>query len=197
MIARLTGRLLYKADYIIIDVNGVGYEVFISAFSAKELPALGEEVSIRIYTHVREDALQLFGFVAYEEYVVFKALIAVNGFGPKLAIQIVSQITPQELAAAVASDDKKRLCSLRGIGQKKAEYLLLELKNKLNGIECDSFSNNVFSELRSALINMAFETTEIDYALSEITKTLPEDRFALGLDKLLPIALRFLTGKRG
>ena len=195
MIARLAGKLIHKADYIIVDVYGVGYEVFVSAFTARDLPELGKDVLLRIYTHVREDTLQLYGFLGYEEHGAFKALINVNGIGPRMALQILSQVTPQELAVAVTMEDKTWLRKVKGFGDKKAGMLVLELKDKLKDLVCDSRGASVFTELQSALANMGFAPKEIDYALSELRKTSKTDS-TLGLDKLLPMALQLVTKKR-
>lgn len=193
MIAGLTGKIVYKADYIILDVNGVGYEIFMSVCSLRDLPGLGSEVALRIYTYVREDTLQLFGFLDMEEYKVFKAIISIGGFGPRIALQILSQINPHELAAAIVSDDNERLCQIKGLGKKKAATLILELKSKLANVACALYDKTVYSDLRSALQNLGFDIEEINYVIEQLQKdVLWKDG---SLDKLLSQALYKLTAK--
>ena len=132
MIARLSGRLLEKGeDTAVLDVGGVGYLVHLSAASLLALPATGEPVTLRTITHVREDALDLYGFTSPEEEDVFRALVQVKGVGPRAAQNILSGIQPRELAQAVAQGDLARLTKVPGVGKKTAERLVVELKDKL------------------------------------------------------------------
>src|SRR5512141_1832500 len=132
MIARLTGVVVEKGeDHAILDVNGVGYRVQLSAVSLATLPPAGERASLRTYTHVREDALQLFGFASEEEESVFHELISVKNVGPRAAQNILSGIEARELARAVATGDVGRLTKVPGVGKKTAERLVLELREKL------------------------------------------------------------------
>ena len=122
MIARLTGLVAEKSDdHAILDVNGIGYRVQLSAVSLSALPLPGEKASLRTYTHVREDSLQLFGFASEEEESVFRELIAVKNVGPRAAQNILSGIEARELARAVANGDVARLTKVPGIGKKTAE----------------------------------------------------------------------------
>ncbi len=131
MIAQLTGVVVEKRDgAVVLDVNGVGYLVHVSQTSLAALPP-GERARLRTYTHVREDALDLFGFATEEEEAVFGELIGVKNVGPRAALHILSGIEPREFAAAVASGDVARLTKVPGIGKKTAERLVLELKEKL------------------------------------------------------------------
>ena len=132
MIARLSGIVVEKRDdHAILDVNGVGYRVQLSAASLAALPAPGEKAALRTHTHVREDALQLFGFATEEEEAVFHELIGVKNVGPRAAQNILSGIEPRELARAVAEGDVGRLTKVPGVGKKTAERLVVELKEKL------------------------------------------------------------------
>src|ERR671929_1859601 len=132
MIARLTGLVTEKGDgHAILDVNGVGYRVSLSGVALAALPPAGEKVSLRTHTHVREDALQLFGFASEEEERVFHELIAVKNVGPRAAQNILSGIEARDLARAVADGDVARLTKVPGVGKKTAERLVLELKEKL------------------------------------------------------------------
>jgi Holliday junction DNA helicase RuvA len=132
MIARLSGILLEKrADAAIVDVQGVGYLVHLSQQSLGKLPAEGGRALLRTYTHVREDALQLFGFSAAEEEELFHLLIAVSGVGPRLALNILSGMPAAELATAILNGELARLTKISGVGKKTAERLVVELKDKL------------------------------------------------------------------
>lgn len=132
MIARLTGLLVEKGeDTAVLDVHGVGYLVHLSAASLLALPARGEQVSLRTITHVREDALDLFGFLTGEEEDVFRALVEVKGVGPRAAQNILSGIEPRDLAQAVAQGDVARLTKVPGVGKKTAERLVVEMKDKV------------------------------------------------------------------
>jgi Holliday junction DNA helicase RuvA len=193
MIAGLTGKIVYKADYIILDVNGVGYEIFMSALALRDLPGLGAAVALRTYTYVREDTFALFGFLDMEEYKVFKAIISIGGFGPRIALQILSQVNSHELAAAIVSDDNERLCQIKGLGTKKAATLILELKSKLEDVACALYDKTIYSDLRSALQNLGFDIKEINYVITQLQKDiLWKDG---SLDKLLTQALYKLTAK--
>ena len=132
VIARLSGKLAEKAaDHAIVDVGGVGYLVHLSAASLAALPPPGGAVALRTYTHVRQDALELYGFATEDEESVFRALIDVKGVGPRAAQNILSGIEARELARAIAEGDVARLTKVPGIGKKTAERLVVELKEKL------------------------------------------------------------------
>ncbi len=135
MIALVRGTLAYKSsNHVIIDVGGVGYRLFISLSTFYSLPETGE-VSLFTHTHVREDALLLYGFMSLEEKDLFVILIGISGIGPKVAINILSHIPAGDLKRAIATGDIKRLTGLPGIGKKTAERLVLELKDKIGPIE--------------------------------------------------------------
>ncbi len=131
MIAHLSGSLVSKTTAsIIIDNNGIGYEVLAPLSTFYSLPEKNEKVDLHIYTHVREDALILFGFMTLIEKETFRMLISVSGIGPKLAVNILSGIGPEDLLDAIAGKDTARLQSIPGIGKKTAERMALELKDK-------------------------------------------------------------------
>ncbi len=131
MIALLRGELAYKSvDHVIVDTGGVGYRLFIPLSTFYALPDSGE-IRLLVHTHVREDALVLYGFATAAEKAMFILLIGISGIGPKLAINILSHSAVAELQAAVLTGDAKRLAALPGIGKKTAERLVLELKDKL------------------------------------------------------------------
>lgn len=127
----LRGTLAEKGlDRVLLDVGGVGYEVAISMTTLQALPQAGHEVTLRTYLHVREDALQLFGFYSDEERRAFELCISVSGIGPKLALATLSGMDPGTLADAVRRGDVTRLCRIPGIGKKTAERLVMELRDK-------------------------------------------------------------------
>ena len=169
MIALLRGTLAYKSsDHVIIDVGGVGYRLFIPLSTFYSLPETGD-VSLFTHTHVREDALLLYGFLSMEEKELFGILISISGIGPKLAINILSHIPARDLKRAIASGDIKRLSSLPGIGKKTAERLVLELKDKVGPLhdlpEADDFKSNTSSvdisnDVISALINLGYKENQ-------------------------------------
>ncbi len=132
MIARISGMLLEKrGDAAVVDVGGVGYLVALSAQSASRLGPPGSAVALRTHTHVREDALQLYGFASEEEETLFHLLIGVSGVGPRLAVNILSGMQATELARALAGSELARLTKIPGVGKKTAERLIVELKDKL------------------------------------------------------------------
>ncbi len=132
MIAFLTGRLLEKhPNRVTVDVHGVGYDVAVPLSTFYALGEPGADVSLRIHTHVREDALALFGFATPLEQLLFERLIAVSGIGPRLALAVLSGIEPAELVRAVRSQDTARLTAIPGVGKKTAERIGLELKDRL------------------------------------------------------------------
>ena len=136
MIAFLSGVVAEKTPTVaIIDVQGVGYEVFISLSTYDRLPARGEPCHLLTHHHIREDTQLLFGFVQAEEKAMFERLIAVSGVGPKTALGILSGLTVAELTAAIADNNIKRVSTIRGIGKKTAERLIVELRDKVNPLE--------------------------------------------------------------
>ena len=132
MIAFLRGRILDKQpNLLIVDVQGVGYHVSVPLSTFYDAGELGAEVSLRIYTHVREDTLQLYGFLTTLEQQIFERLIAISGIGPKLAVAVLSGIEPGEFVAAIHRGDLARLTGIPGVGRKTAERMVLELKDRL------------------------------------------------------------------
>jgi len=193
VIARLTGELVHKADdSIIIDVHGVGYLVAVTTTTRDALPTQGEAVSLDIYTHVRQDAILLFGFRDSKERTAFEALIAMSGMGPKAAMGVLSGIDANDLARAVAGEDIARLCMIPGIGKKRAERIILELKDRLPvsaSVDTDQPGSSAYEDLRSALVNLGYKPVDAQRAVDIVRKKAGQD---LELDKLLPQALRIL-----
>lgn len=177
MIALLNGRIAYKSlDHVILDVGGVGYRLLVPLSTYYTLPDSGQ-AQLHVHTHVREDAIQLFGFGSSEEKEIFSILISVSGVGPKLAINILSHIPTAELATALANSDITRLSSLPGIGKKTAERLSLELKDKVapyvstgSGVShgTASIASSMLDDLLSALINLGYKENIARKALESI-----------------------------
>lgn len=167
MIAHLNGNLLFKStQFVIIDNSGVGYEVTVPLSTFYSLPEKDERVNLHIYTHIREDAFNLFGFQTILEKKIFLLLISVSGIGPKLAVNILSGIGPDELLEAIAYGDAIRLQAIPGIGKKTAQRIALELKDKAAGIKGEQLpvGRDVVSEQKkqvlddtiSALLNLGY-----------------------------------------
>jgi Holliday junction DNA helicase RuvA len=135
MIAFLRGALLEKhPNSVIVDVGGVGYDVAISVSTYSTLPETGAEVKLRVHTHVREDAIALFGFLTADEKALFEKLISVTGIGPKLAMAVLSGLATPDLVSAIRASQTDRLVRIPGVGRKTAERIVLELRDKLEGI---------------------------------------------------------------
>jgi Holliday junction DNA helicase RuvA len=136
MIALLRGTLLEKhPNQVIVEASGVGYDVLIPISTYSALPETGAEVRLRIYTHVREDALALFGFLTSEEKTIFEKLISVSGIGPSLAVKVLSGMSTADLIPAIRNGSVEHLVRIPGVGRKTAERIVLELKDKLEGLD--------------------------------------------------------------
>jgi holliday junction DNA helicase RuvA len=181
MIALLTGKIAYKApDFIILDVNGVGYRVQIPFSTYYALPAEGGTVSLQIHTSVKEDAINLYGFRTQQEKELFQLLIGVSGVGPKLANGILSNSEPSELADSLVRGDLARLSAIPGIGKKTAERLVLELKEKVkkldiakpqHGAAPAGAKQEIREDVLSALINLGYKDAVVQKALSDVRIT--------------------------
>jgi len=178
MIALLRGRVLDKQpNRIILDVSGVGYDVQIPLSTFYEVGEEGTEVSLRIYTHVREDALQLYGFISDVERQVFERLIGISGIGPKLAIAVLSGMDSRELIVAVQRADVARLTGIPGIGKKTAERIVLELKDRLTqlaapavvGPAAPSTGDRLRIDLLSALQNLGYHRQQVERVITSVT----------------------------
>jgi holliday junction DNA helicase RuvA len=178
MIALLTGKIAHKSpDFIILDVNGVGYRVQIPFSTYYALPAEGATVSLQIHTAVKEDAINLYGFRTQEEKELFQLLIGVSGVGPKLANGILSNTQPSELAESLIGGNLARLSAIPGIGKKTAERLVLELKEKVKKLGMAhpepaaapvAARKEIREDVLSALINLGYKESVVQKALGEI-----------------------------
>jgi len=179
MIALLSGELAYKSfDHVIVDVGGVGYRLFIPLSTYYALPDEGT-VRLQIHTHVREDAILLYGFLTAEEKEMFGQLISVTGIGPKLAVNILSHIPATDLRTALCGGDVKRLSALPGIGKKTAERLVLELREKIlkatpaSGQEAAGpaavpMAADPLEDILSALVNLGYKENQARKVLESL-----------------------------
>ncbi|MEN8257039.1 MAG: Holliday junction branch migration protein RuvA [Thermodesulfobacteriota bacterium] len=203
MIASLRGIVQFKyPDRIIIDVHGVGYEVSMPESALFAVPDEGHEVFLYIHSHIREDAFLLFGFSDFQEKQTFLLLLSVSGVGPKLALAILSGVSPADLARAVSADDIGRLTRISGVGKKTAERLCLELKDKVDfipasesvavGKEQDDSKaeNTLLDDAVSALVNLGYPATNAQEAVAAIYALREGD---VDLEDLIRLALRSLA----
>jgi Holliday junction DNA helicase RuvA len=194
MIGRLTGRLASKApDQILLDVAGVGYLVHIPLSTFYELPEVEKPASLWIHTHVREDALSLFGFLTERERSLFLLLLGVAGIGPKVALTVLSGIPPSELVAALRKQDVRRLVAVPGVGKKTAERMVLELSEKVAAFaeEAPPETAAVAAEdVISALVNLGYRRGDAERAVDAIARAGAPDEFG----EFLKLALKKLTG---
>jgi holliday junction DNA helicase RuvA len=178
MIASLTGRLASKhPGGVVIDVQGVGYDVLIPLSTYYRLPDPEQPVSLTIHTHVREDAIQLFGFLTAREKDAFLLLLTVSGIGPKLALSVISTLSIDDLSSAILSDDYAVLASVPGIGKKSAGRLALELKDKIERISFGADivttkmrepSNRLLDDALSALVNLGYKAADVKDVLKQL-----------------------------
>jgi Holliday junction DNA helicase RuvA len=197
VIARLTGLVVEKGeDTAILDVNGVGYLVHLSAASLFALPPRGERAALRVVTHLRQDALDLFGFATAEEEDVFRALLDVKGVGPRAAQNILSGIEPRDLAQAVAQGDVARLTRVPGVGKKTAERLVVELREKLvalaraAGPVAAAGAGGLLEQLATALVNLGYKPAQAE----QVAEAMRDRAGGKGLDELLREALKAMRG---
>jgi Holliday junction DNA helicase RuvA len=173
MIAHLRGILIAKhPNQAIVEAGGVGYDVNISVPTFSELPALDSEVAFFIHTHVREDALALFGFLRAQEKQLFEKLLSVSGIGPKLAITILSGMPADAMVAAIKGNNVAALTRIPGIGKKTAERMVLELRDKLDvfGVSAETVAamSPVEEDVISALVNLGYQRAIAEKALARL-----------------------------
>lgn len=202
MIGYLSGKILEKsANVVIIDVGGVGYEVQIPLTTFYELGEVGSDVQLRIYTHVREDAIQLFGFKTLRERDLYLKLISVQGVGAKSGITMLSGMNSDEIIAAIRTDNLAKLTAIPGVGKKTAERLVIELRDKIgelaSGISAEASiaagaaigGEGIFDDALSALVNLGYKKDAAENALNQSLK----DGTELNVQKLLRAALQRLA----
>lgn len=200
MIGFLEGKLRVKSpDNVIVDVGGVGYYVQVPLSTFYDLPDIGQTVSLNIHTHVREDAIQLFGFRTAAEKEMFLLLTGVNGVGPRLAIGILSGISPDELRQVINRQDQGRLKNIPGVGKKIADRVMLELRDKIKGKSKEKpepvqpfagEGDSAWSDAFSALVNLGYRPAEAEKALARAKEALGGET---SLEKLLKHSLKVLA----
>jgi Holliday junction DNA helicase RuvA len=205
MIAHLSGTLLAKqATSVILDVAGVGYEVTIPLSTFYDLEDSGSQVQLRIYTHVREDALQLYGFKTARERELFLKLISVSGIGPKLGITMLSGMSADEIIASIRTNNLVRLTSIPGVGKKTAERLVIELRDKISalsspaleeelgaktGASAEATADSIREDALSALLNFGYQKAAAEKALTAALQESGE----ITVETLLRRSLRLLA----
>jgi len=200
MIAFLRGRVADKQpNRVIVDVQGVGYDVHVPLSTYYEVGDEGAEVALRVYTHVREDALQLYGFLTDLERQVFERLISISGIGPKLAIAVLSGMEPRDLVASVQRGDVARLTGIPGVGKKTAERIVLELKDRLTQLaipaavgiaDVASGPDRLRGDLLSALQNLGYHRPQAEKAIEAVLQATSEPTFEDALRAALGEVMR-------
>jgi Holliday junction DNA helicase RuvA len=201
VIASLRGSILEKhPNRIVVDVNGVGYEVFVPLSTFYGLGELGSEIAVRIHTHVREDALLLYGFATLLEQELFERLIGIGGIGPKLALAVLSGIEPPELIRAIERGDVARLTAIPGVGKKTSERIVLELKDRLPRAQRVAVAVGgaapdapvLRDDVVSALVNLGYHRPLAEKA-AEAAITMVGSSSDAGFERVLKQALRELA----
>ncbi|HKW32478.1 MAG TPA: Holliday junction branch migration protein RuvA [Candidatus Acidoferrum sp.] len=200
MIGQLRGRLAEKRpNQVLVDVGGVGYLVQVPLSTYAALGELHTEVTLLIHTHVREDALALFGFVSSREKHFFEMLISASGVGPALALKILSGMSVEELVPAIRGGDLARLTKIPGVGRKTAERIVVELKDKLEAVAIETEKPAVASpagveaDVLSALVNLGYDARAAEEAAAEAKRAAGTGNF----EKLLRAALQSLSAPKG
>lgn len=205
MIAHLTGKLLSKqATSVILDVGGVGYEVSIPLSTFYELEDPGSDIQLRIYTHVREDALQLYGFKTFRERELFLRLISVSGIGPKLGITLLSGMSADEMIASIRTNNLAKLTLIPGVGRKTAERLVMELRDKVASLSSDALEeelgakpetaaapteDSMRADALSALLNLGYQRNAAEKAVTSAMS----DPGEVSVESILRSSLRKLA----
>lgn len=200
MIAHLTGTLFEKSvQRLVVDAHGVGYELLVPLSTFYAVGETGTAISLRVYTHVREDAIQLFGFATALEQTLFERLIAVSGIGPKLALSVLSGIEPADFVRALRQADHARLQRIPGVGRKTAERLVLELKDRLpepatteEPAPASSSEDSVRDDVLSALLNLGYQRPVIERALERVMRD--EAARAADFEHVLRASLKAMAG---
>lgn len=203
MISYIRGELIaIEEEKVIVEVNGVGFGIFMPAQSMNLLPTIGEEVKLHTYMNVREDAMQLFGFLTKDDLNVFKLVIGVSGIGPKGGLSILSELSPDELRFAVMSHDVKAISASQGIGKKTAEKLIIELKDKLSiedvlqrvedsgartSVSANHQDNQIQAEAIQALVALGYGNSEALRAVKRVDIT--EET---SVEDVLKLALKYI-----
>jgi holliday junction DNA helicase RuvA len=202
MIALISGKIVYKGiSHVIVDVQGVGYRIFIPLTTFYELPEAGEAITLHVHTNVKQDAINLFGFYTVQERDLFQLMISVSGIGPKMSMNILSGISAQELLRAISGGNVGKLVNIPGVGKKMAERLILELKEKVikkmmlgeTPAADDQHEANemIMEDALSALVNLGYKSNVAKDALDKVLRSSDEE---VGMDTLLKKTLKILAG---
>lgn len=204
MIAYVRGILTcLGSDFVVLEANGLGYQIFVSASIFPRLPALGQEVKLFTYHHVREDAMLLYGFLTMEEQEIFMHLIAVSGIGPKGALTMLGALQPQQFVQAIVQGDVHVLTQISGVGKKTAQRLVLELKDKLSSLSGEEemglpqpadMAGDGQDDAYEALLALGYTSQEAGRALAEVRRQSAEK---VSSDVLVRQALRLLMTREG
>lgn len=203
MIYSLTGTLVHtEPGAAVVDVGGVAFRCMTSMNTLRGLPRLSEKVTLYTYLNVREDALDLFGFATKGELSCFRLLTSISGVGPKVGLAILSQLSPEDVALAAAAGDAKRFTKASGVGQKLAQRIVLELKDKVakgfvDGISLEDVAGATSTapaaqgagQAIAALVSLGYSQSEAAMAVSKIDATLP-------VEEIIKLALRGMAGRR-
>lgn len=200
MIALISGKIAYKGiSHVVIDAHGVGYRIIIPLTTFYELPETGNDITLQVYTHVKQDGINLFGFYTIQEKDIFELMLSVSGIGPKMSINILSGISVSELIKAIAGGDVKKLVSIPGLGKKTAERLILELKEKIvkkmksedvaAGADTRRDEDIIRDDVLSALVNLGYKNNIAQDALDKVIR---ESKQELAMDQLLKLTLKVL-----
>jgi len=191
MIAHLRGRLIEKEPArVVIDTNGVGYEVYVPLSTFTAMPDIGVEVALDIHTHVREDIIALYGFSSRQERRVFERLITISGIGPKLAVTILSGGSIEGLVGAIRKGDLARLTAIPGVGKKTAERIVIELRDKLKDFAEGPAKSTVEMDVLSALENLGYPHPIAEAAMN---RALDGQQEAAAFDVIFKRTLQILT----
>jgi Holliday junction DNA helicase RuvA len=202
MIALISGKIVYKGiSHVIINVQGVGYRVFIPLTTFYELPEAGQIITLHVHTNVKQDAINLFGFYTVQERDLFQLMISVSGIGPRIAMNILSGISAQDLLHAISGGNVGKLVNIPGVGKKMAERLILELKEKVikkmmmekmpAADDQHQAGEIIVEDVLSALVNLGYKSNVAREALDKVLRSSEEK---LGMDKLLKKTLKLLAG---
>ena len=197
MIASLVGVLIDKSPNVaVIDVHGVGYQVFIPLSTFYQLPELGKSIALKTYTHVREDILKLYGFLRTDEKTVFLLLLSISGIGPKLALNILSGLPFDDLIKAIEMGDVAKLASIPGVGKKTAERLTLELKDRIGAVLPQAITSiesaqesSTTQDAVSALVNLGYKTPQAKETVQKVIRSDGD----LPVESLIKAALSILS----
>jgi len=197
MIAYIRGVLDHKEpNRVVMDVGGVGYEIFVPLSTYQKLPAIGDQVKLFTHHHVREDAANLYGFLSSEEKEIFEMVLSISGVGAKVALSILSAISVDEFRRSVAQGDMKTLTKIPGIGKKSAERMVLELKDKIGKIHLDERMVRILeaesgNDAVAALLSLGASSSAAEYAVYRAERLLGKDA---KIEELIAQSLKLLAG---